>query len=309
MDKPRLLFMGSPEIAVPSLKALVESGESIVAVITQPDRPAGRGQKITSCAVAEFAKDHDLLLLQPEKIRDVSFFEKLKGLAPDLIVVVAYGKILPKEILEIPKHCVNLHFSLLPKYRGAAPVQWALINGEEETGVTTMFMVEKLDAGPILMQKKVSIESDETAETLGQRLANSGAQLLVETIGLLEKGDLRPTPQNESEATLAPSLKKEDGQLDFSKKATTLLNQIRGVTPWPGAFTHLQGKLLKIHRASVSDKSGKPGEVLAISPEGIEIGCGKGSLVIHELQLEGKKRMLAAEFLKGHPLKLGSYLR
>ncbi|MBI2980986.1 MAG: methionyl-tRNA formyltransferase [Deltaproteobacteria bacterium] len=308
--KPRLLFMGSPAIAVPSLKFLLENGYPIVGVVSQPDQPAGRGQKIEPCAVAEFAREANLPLFQPGGLKGPEVLKTLKSFSPDLILLVAYGKILPREILEIPKHCVNLHFSLLPKYRGAAPVQWALIHGEEETGVTTMLMVEKLDAGPILMQKRVVIEPDETAEGLGQRLANSGAHLLIETIGLLEKGDFHPTPQNESDATLARSLKKEDGRLDFSNRATMVLNRIRGVTPWPGAFTRFQGKILKVHRAVVSEsgRKGASGEILHLGPKGIEVACGQGSLFFEEVQLEGKKRLSAVDFAHGSRLEVGMRL-
>ena len=306
----KIIFLGSPEIAVPSLKALIDSGEQVVGVVTQPDKPAGRGRELHACAIAQCARGKGLPLLQPERVRDPAFLNELKGLSPDLIVVVAYGKILPKEVLELPtQKCINVHFSLLPKYRGAAPVQWALINGDEATGVTTLFLTEKLDAGPILLQRKLPIEPEDTAGTLGTRLANTGAELLIETVERLKQNDLPAVPQNEAEATLAPSLKKEDGRLDFSKKAKALWNQLRGMTPWPGGFTTLGGKSLKVWHATVLARHGKrPGEVVALHPDGIEVACGDGALLLTEIQLEGKKRMPASEFLKGHPLRTDTIL-
>lgn len=307
----KIVFMGSPPTAVPSVQALIESGEEVVAVVSQPDRPAGRGRQMTACAVAHFARDRRLPLLQPEKAREGEFVQKLRGLKPDLIVVVAYGQILPTQVLEIPPlQCINVHFSLLPRYRGAAPIQWALINGEELTGVSTLTMTEKLDAGPILRQKKVPIEPDDTVETLGIRLANVGAEMLVETLEAIRSNDLYPLPQREEEATQAPSLKKEDGLLDFGQKAMSLFHRVRGVTPWPGAFIRWKGQLLKIHAVQVlpHQKRLTPGVVVAVGPVGIEVACAEDSLLLQEVQLEGKKRMPASEFLKGHPLKTGDKL-
>lgn len=307
LDNPlRIVFMGSPPWAVPSLSALLQSGEKIVAVVTQPDKPAGRGRSLASCAVARFAGDKGLPLLQPEKIQDGPEIERLN---PDLIVVCAYGKILPRVLLDLPpQKCINVHFSLLPKYRGAAPVQWALINGDTETGATTLFMTEKVDAGPILRQRKIAIKADDDRETLGRRLSNVGADVLLETMELLKSGNLHPLPQNDREATPAPLLRKEDGWIDFGKKATTLVNQIRGMTPWPGAYTTLVGKAFKIYRAEILPRQhpGQPGEIVTAGPLGIEVACGQESLLLEEIQLEGKKRMPAAEFVKGHPLKTGT---
>ncbi|MBI4196725.1 MAG: methionyl-tRNA formyltransferase [Deltaproteobacteria bacterium] len=300
----KILFMGSPAIAVPTLKTLYESADEITGVVSQPDRPAGRGQIVHPCAVAQFAREKNLTLLQPEKIKTATFYDELKQLAPDLIVVCAYGRILPKSILDLPpKGCINLHFSLLPEYRGAAPVQWALINGEEETGVTTLFMTEELDAGPILFQEEVPIQPEETTETLGQRLSTIGANLLIRTIEKLKRGECIPIPQDEEEATYAPLLKKEDGKIDFSKKAKTLWHRIRGMTPWPGAYMTLNGQRLKIWKASYEEAktSEPPGTLLSADERGIKIICGKGTLVLEEVQLEGKKRMTAVDFLKGHP--------
>jgi methionyl-tRNA formyltransferase len=309
----KILFMGSPEVAVPSLKTLLDDAKKnkIVGVVSQPSRPSGRGREISSPAVARFAKENNLLLFQPEKVKNnPEFLEILKSLEPDLIVVVAYGKILPKEILELPpKGCVNVHFSLLPKYRGAAPMQWAMIHEETETGVTTMKISQKLDAGDIYLQKKTAILPEDDAEILGHRLAIVGAQLLAETIEGIESDSLDPIPQNDAQATLAPPLKKEDGKIDWSEKAKTIASKIRAVVPWPGAFTFLNGKLLKIYHASpLPRKQAAPGEILATNAEGIEIACAQDALLITELQLEGKRRMSASDFLKGHPLEVGQKL-
>ena len=308
----KILFMGSPEAAVPSLKALLEEKDAVLGVVSQPDRPAGRGQGLTSPPVALLAREKKIPLFQPDRIRDnQGFFKTLKELAPDLIVVAAYGRLLPREVLELtPGRCLNVHFSLLPKYRGAAPVQWALINGETESGVTIMQIVERLDAGPILSQKKVLIEPEDNAEILGHRLATVGADLLRETIDRLKDGTIEPIPQNDRLATLAPPLKKEDGRIDWTKKARTIFCQIRGMTPWPGAFTQLDKKLLKIYSTEViaRRREAVPGEILSVSPEGIEIACGQEALLIKEVQLEGKKKMPVSEFLKGHPLERGQRL-
>lgn len=315
MDASKILFMGSPEWALPSLKALLESGHPVVGVVTQPDRPAGRGQEVTPCAVAAYARASGLPLLQPEKIDD-PFLGEVKKINADLAIVVAYGRILPRSFLQLfPNRCWNVHFSLLPKYRGAAPVQWALLNDEPETGVTTMLIQERLDAGPILMQKKIVISEEDTASTLGTRLANAGGHLLRETLEALENDELAPQPQNEREATLAPSFQKEDGRLDWSRKAKMLWCQVRAMNPWPGAWTLLDGKRLKIHHAeALSRKTTEPpGTVISTGakgnlPKGIEIACGHDVLLVDELQLEGKKKMDASDFLQGYPLAEGKQL-
>ncbi|MBI1909621.1 MAG: methionyl-tRNA formyltransferase [Deltaproteobacteria bacterium] len=307
----KILFAGSPEIALPSLEALLASGEEIIGVISQPDRPVGRGRKLSSPPVATLAKKSQRLLFQPEKLDD-SFLRTLTELSPDLIVVVAYGKILPKKMLMIPPQgCLNLHFSLLPKYRGAAPVQWALINGEAETGVTTLKMVERLDAGPIYLQRKVPIQEEDNSLLLGKRLANIGAELLVETIQRLKEGKLQASPQVEEMVTWAPSLEKEDGLIDWNCSAKAIFCKIRGTNPWPGAYTFLDTQRLKIYTASVipeKNKKQRPGEILATHPSGIDVACGHGILRLEELQLEGGKRLSAAEFLRGHPLEVGTKL-
>lgn len=304
--------MGSPAIAVPSLQLLLKSDHSVIGVVSQPDRPAGRGQRVQPSPIAELARQNHLPLFQPERIRgNEDFFGRLKNLAPDLILVVAYGKILPPEILNLPpRRCVNLHFSLLPKYRGASPVAWAILQGEIETGVTTLMISAKLDAGDILLQRKLPIEPEDTTESLGQRLSIAGAEALMETVTLLQKGDLQPRAQEEREATHAPLLKKEDGRLLFEQKGTILANQIRAMTPWPGAFTVYQGKLLKVHRAEIVPlrKGFKPGEISSVNSLGFEVACRQEALLFREVQLEGKRRMSAVEFLKGHPLDVGNKL-
>ncbi len=301
--------MGSPQMAVPCLNALLESGMAVVGVVSQPDRPAGRGQEMRSPPVAQLAKERGLSLLQPERIKgNDDFLKSLKAWAPDLIVVVAYGRILPSEILTLPpQKCINVHFSLLPQYRGAAPIQWALINGESETGVTTFYLVESVDAGPILLQKKIPIEEEDNAEILGNRAAQAGAHLLLETLKGLKECFLEPKLQNDRLATYAPPLKKEEGRLDWTKRAKALAAQVKGMNPWPGTWTFWQGKLLKIHRTQWEEghRKGRPGEVVMVHADGIEVMCGKGSLVLREVQLEGSRKMSAEDFLRGHPLQLG----
>lgn len=305
--------MGSPEIAVPSLRAILESSHKVAGVVSQPDKPAGRGRELTPPPVAAFAKVKGLPLFQPDRIRgNAEFLEQLKRLKPDVIAIVAYGKILPKEILDLPPHgCVNVHFSLLPKYRGAAPLQWALINGDEETGVTVFRLKDgPVDSGPILLQKKVMLHDEDNAEILGHRLAVIGAEILLETLDGLADGTAEAIPQNDRLATHAPLLKKEDGQIDWSRKAKAVWGQIRGMTPWPGAFTSLHGKRLKIHAAETIDhaRKGRPGEITELTDEGLHVSCGQGALLIKELQLEGGKRLAADVFLKGHPLGAGDKL-
>ncbi len=313
MSPFKIVFMGSPETALPSLKVLLASDDQVVGVVSQPDRPAGRGRTLTSPAVATLAREKKIPLFQPEKIKNnPELLNTLKQLSPDLIVIVAYGRILPKEILSLPPmKCLNVHFSLLPQYRGAAPIQWALMNDEATTGVTTFYLVEKLDAGPILMQKKVVVEPEDNVEILGNRLAVVGSQLLRETIALLKGGGINAVPQNERQVTLAPPLKKEDGLIDWSRKAKVIRSQVRGTTPWPGAYTLLKGKIFKIASAAViplKKESAVPGEIIQTGEEGIEVACGRDGLLLKEVQLEGGKKMDAAVFLKGHPLAIGERL-
>lgn len=308
----RVVFMGTPEFAVTSLKALIEAGFDIVSVATQPERPRGRGLRVKPSPVKQEALEQGLDVTEPEKLRDRGFLRSLEVLAPDVIVVVAYGKILPKEVLEVPKlGCVNVHASTLPRYRGAAPINWAIIKGEKKTGVTTMLMDEGMDTGPVLLTEEVTIGGDETAGELSTRLAKVGAALLVKTIGLLEDKKIKPVAQDEASATYAPMLKKSDGRIDWARGAGEIGNLVRGLYPWPGVHTRWKGKLVKIHggrsikgtEADAAPSDGRrPGTVVETSAEGIRVKCGSGMFEITELQMEGKRRMSAGDFLKGYKL-------
>ncbi|MCM0080093.1 methionyl-tRNA formyltransferase [Geomonas sp. Red32] len=309
MTGMRIVFMGTPDFACPTLATLVDRGEQVVAVVTQPDRPKGRGQQTLPPPVKVLAESHNIPVLQPVKVRLPESIEEIKALNPDLIVVVAFGQILPKALLDIPKHgCINVHASLLPRYRGAAPLNWCIINGEAETGVTTMMMDVGLDTGDMLLKAVTPIDPDEDTLSLHDRLSKLGAGLLATTIDELAAGRLVAEKQDDSLTCYAPMLKKEDGQIDWEKDAASIKNLVRGMTPWPGAFTFVDGKLLKVYRVQTAAGSGKPGEVLSANRAGIEIACGSGSIVISELQLEGKKRLPAADFLAGCRLEPGQIL-
>jgi len=306
----KLIFMGSPEFAVASLLALMESRHKVELIVTQPDKPAGRGQKVTPCAMAKFAEEKGLLCEKPVTLKDnQQLIQKLKNLRPDVIVIVAYGKLIPKEILDIPqKGCVNVHASLLPKYRGAAPINRAIVNGDDSTGVTTMLLNENLDEGDILLQCETEIMPHDTAETLHDHLAVMGGELLVKTLDRLEKGDLKGLPQDHSKATYTKKLTKEEGLIDWKKSAAEIYNKIRGLIPWPRAYTKVgdQQETLFIYDAAVieSDTKEIPGTVVSVD-KGIIVATGYGLLCLLEVQSPGKKRMVATEYLKGHKLKIG----
>lgn len=305
----RTVFMGTPDFAIPTLRGLVDSGVKLVAVFTQPDRPKGRGNVLTPPPVKVLAESLSLPVHQPAKLRDPAAVEELRRLAPDLVVVVAYGQILPKSVLEIPRQgCINVHASLLPRYRGAAPINKAIMEGETVTGVTTMLMDVGLDTGPMLVKRSTPILSQETAGDLHDRLAMLGREAMEETLSRLCAGTLKPEPQDDAKSTYAPMLQKEDGRLDWRQSAAFLHNQVRGLDPWPGAYTHLGGELLKIARTAAENGSGEPGTVLAADADGVLVACGEGVLRIQELQLPGKRRLPAAEFLRGHPLLPGTPL-
>jgi len=310
----RIVFMGTPELACASLSALMAApGLQVVAVVTQPDRPKGRDLKLTPSPVKELASRAGLPVLQPERSRSEAFLSELSGLAPDLIAVAAFGQILPRAILDLPHFgCLNVHTSLLPKYRGAAPIQWAILNGEVETGVTIMKMDEGLDTGAILSQARTPIEVQDDSETLHDRLATLGAQLLVKTIQSFIAGDLTPVPQPAEGATHAPKIKKQDGRLSWNEPCLSVWNRVRALTPWPGAFTFLPSqprpRLLKIWQAQTAESSGAPGEVLRADDSGIYVACGVGSLRILTVQLEGGRRLSAVQFLAGHSLKPGQVI-
>lgn len=301
--------MGTPEFAVPSLQALIDSEYNVVAVVCQPDRPSGRGRKLTSPPVKILAEANSIPVLQPEKVRTDEFYETLKEFKPDLICVTAYGRIIPKNILELPKYgCLNVHASLLPKYRGAAPINWAIINGEKTTGITTMLMDEGMDTGDILLKKEIEIGENNTSIELGEKLSNIGAALLIETIKKGQNDEIKPIKQNDDEATSAPIIKKDVGKIDWSRSAKEIRNLIRGTQPWPGAFTSYQDKNLKIFKAVVDDMEGNPGEILNSNNGRLVIGTGNKSLSIEELQIEGGKRLNVSDFLRGNNLEAGSTL-
>ncbi len=308
--------MGTPEFAVPSLQALLEADPEkigrVVGVVTQPDRPKGRGQHQPPPPVKVLAQQAGLPIFQPLKMKDPAFLGTLKRWAPDLIAVTAFGRILPPVVLDLPpKGCVNVHGSLLPKYRGAAPIQWAIINGETETGITTMLMDPGMDTGPVLLQETVPILPMETAGELAARLAPIGGRLLVKTISGLKDGTLTPNPQDHSRATLAPLLKKDDGTLRWDEEATALANRIRGLTPWPGAYTYHGDARWRIWRAEPTNPDSamaEPGVILEVTKETIRVAAGKGALLIRELQPASGKRLSVKQYLAGHPVKAGSRL-
>jgi len=305
----RIVFFGTPSFAIPTLRCLLEGPDEVVGVVTQPDREKGRGRKMIISPIKELALQHGLTLLQPEKVKEEAFQEAVRGLQPDLFVVVAYGQILPKSVLNIPKYgAVNVHASLLPRYRGAAPIAWAILKGEKVTGVTTMVMDEGMDTGDILLQTEVPIGDEETCENLHDRLASLGAQLLLKTLEKMEAGNIRPIPQDHSKATYAPPLKKEDGHIDWRKGAAEIDRHVRAFHPWPGAFTTWGDRLLKIHRGERRERTpaGKPGEVVWVGSDFIEVEAGKDSYLIKEVQLEGRKKMTIREFLSGHSISVGT---
>ena len=305
----RIVFMGTPKFSVPSLAALLTSEHGVVGVVTQPDRPKGRGQELAASPIKQLAIQHKIPILQPLKMKDPAFLDALSVWKPDLIAVTAFGRILPKVILDLPPlGCVNVHASLLPKYRGAGPIQWALIRGERETGITTMLMDEGMDTGAVLLQEKVLIAPDDSAGTLSSKLADVGGRLLIETIARLEKGALVPQPQDHARATMAPLLKKEDGLLDWTLPALELANRVRGLSPWPGAYTYLGEDRWVIWKASVHDGSaaaGPPGTVMNATKEGLLVATGSGVLRIMEFQPANSRRMSVAQYLAGHTLPPG----
>lgn len=308
----RIVFMGTPDFAVPSLKALVEAGHEIRGVFTQPDKPKNRGMKLQAPPVKEYALSVGLPVFQPAKLRDGEALGILKGLEPELIAVAAYGKILPVDILELPRlGCVNVHSSLLPKYRGAAPINWAILNGEDETGVTIMYMAEGMDTGDILAQAKTPIDINENAAQLFARLADMGARLLVDTVAGLEAGKIKPIPQDSAKATHAPMLSKEQSPLDWTRTARQLHDQVRGLYPWPAAAAVLDGIRCKVLCTALTEETtgSIPGTVLQADKKGLRVACGDGGVLdILELQPDGKKAMAAPAFLLGHPVAPGTTL-
>lgn len=310
----RIVFMGTPDLAAISLTALLrEAGFRIISVVTQPDRPKGRELRLQPSPVKEIALKAGIPVLQPEKARDENFITGLRTLQPDLIAVAAYGQILPQRLLDMPRFgCLNVHTSLLPKYRGAAPIQWAILNDEAETGVTIMKMDAGLDTGEVISQRVTPIHPTDNAQTLHNRLAQLGAELLIETIPDYVTGSIQPRPQAAEGASYAAKIKKEHGWINWDLPARTIWNHVRAFTPWPGAFTFLpttpQRRLLKIWEADVVSQPGAPGDILVVNKGGIVIACGQEALRVTVLQLEGGRRLTASEFLAGHPLRPGQVL-
>ncbi len=306
----RILFMGTPDFAVPCLTALVEAGHTLVGAVSQPDQPKGRGHKLQHPPVKAKALEYEIPVFQPATLRDGSFQSVLDETKPELIAVVAYGKILPKYVLDYPKYgCVNVHGSLLPKYRGAAPIQWSVIDGEKTTGVTTMYMAEGLDTGDMILKAETEIGETETYGELHDRLSIMGAELLVKTTEQLEQGIAQREAQNDGESCYAPMLNKETGHVDWTKSGREILNLIRGTNPWPMSFSLYDGVPVKLIRAVLGEKkSGKPGEILSADKRGICIACGDGSVLVQEIQMQGSKRMDVASYLNGHEIRVGTIL-
>ncbi|MDE6567781.1 MAG: methionyl-tRNA formyltransferase [Lachnospiraceae bacterium] len=312
----KIVFMGTPDFAVDTLKTLVESKHEVVGVITQPDKPKGRSGKLQLTPVKETALQYGIPVYQPEHARDPEFFQVLENLSPDVIVVVAFGQILPKTILQLPKYgCINVHASLLPKLRGAAPIQWSIINGDTESGVTIQQMDEGVDTGDILLMRKYTLDAKETGGSLFDRLASFGGSMVLEVLEQAEAGTLQPVPQNHEEHTRAKMLSKETGCIDFTQSALQIERLIRGLNPWPSAYTYLDDKMLKLWAAEVISAeqaaergldSAEPGTVLAVNKQDFVIQTGDGCLAVQEVQLAGKKRMDTEAFLRGYSLKKGT---
>lgn len=299
----KIVFMGTPDFAVPCLKALINSEYEVSAVFTQPDKPKGRGYALCPPPVKECALENSIEVYQPKSLKTGEAFEKIREINPDVIVVVAYGKILPDNILEFPKYgCVNIHASLLPKYRGAAPIHWAVMNGETESGVTAMQMDSGLDTGDILLSSAVPIGENETTGELHDKLADMGAELIIKTLDGLENNAVTPKKQGETTTAYASMLDREICKIDWNQSALSVHNKIRGLSPFPAAVTTLNGKKVKLYQSALSDKSGSPGEIVSLSP--LTVACKNGAVEILQLQLEGKKRMNSRDFLLGHKLKL-----
>ena len=300
----RVVFMGTPDIAATCLKKILADGFEIVGVYTQPDRPKGRGMKLVASPVKEIAVNAGIPVFQPETFREEESVETLRALKPDVCAVVAYGRILPQKVLDVPtRGCINIHASLLPKYRGSAPYQWAVLNGEKETGVTAMYLCREMDAGDIIDISKTPIGENETAGELLDRLAVLGADLLSKTLTRFAAGPVKGMPQDASGVSFAPMLDKSMSPIDFTKTAQQVHDHVRGLHPWPVATMVLDGKTFKVHATRIAEGSGKPGEILGLTKTGLKIACGEGAVEIISLQAEGGKRMAAPDYFRGHPLK------
>ena len=300
----RVVFMGTPDIAATCLKKILTDGFEVVGVYTQPDRPKGRGMKLVASPVKEIALAAGIPVFQPENFRQEETVEQLRALKPDVCAVVAYGRILPQKVLDVPAYgCINIHASLLPKYRGSAPYQWAVLDGLTETGVTAMYLTREMDAGDIIDVSKTPIGENETAGQLLDRLAVLGADLLSKTLTRFENGKVPAVPQKEAEVSYAPMLDKTMCPIDWTKTAQQVHNHVRGLHPWPVATMELEGKTFKVHATKVVEGSGNPGEILGLTKTGLRIACGEGAIEILSLQAEGGKRMAAPDYFRGHPLK------
>lgn len=310
----KIIYMGTPDFAVAPLEAILKAGHEVTAVVTQPDRQKGRGREVQYSPVKECALSYGIPVLQPLKIKEKDAVEELRKYPADIFVVAAFGQLLSEEILNMPRlGCINIHASLLPAYRGAAPIQWCVINGEEKTGVTIMQMAKGMDTGDILLQKEVVLDEKETGGSLFDRLMETGAELIVEVLPKIEAGELTPAVQKEELATYAGKITKDMGNIDFAKSAVTIERLIRGLNPWPSAFTHYKGKILKIWEADVVSECANaenpvPGTVIAMDKESFTLATGEGALRIRSLQPEGKKRMSCAEFMRGYEVKVGEAL-
>ena len=301
----RVVFMGTPDIAATCLKRILDDGFDVVGVYTQPDRPKGRGMKLVASPVKELALAHDIPVFQPEHFKDAETAQQLQALNPDVCAVVAYGRILPQAILDIPaKGCINIHASLLPQYRGSAPYQWAVLDGLKETGVSAQYMALKMDAGDVIDVARTPIGPNETAGELLDRLAVLGAELLSKTLSRLAQGEVEATAQDEGAVTYAPMLDKSMCPIDWNKTAQQVHDQVRGLHPWPVATAQLAGTNFKIHQTVVVEGSGLPGEILELTKTGLRVACGEGAVEIRSLQAEGGKRMAAPDYFRGHPLNL-----
>ncbi|GAA0100019.1 methionyl-tRNA formyltransferase [Paraclostridium bifermentans] len=299
----KIVFMGTPEFAVPCLQKIIDEGHEVVAVVTQPDKPKGRGKKLAMPPVKELALKYDIPVYQPLKAREESFVDTLKEMNPELIVVVAFGQILPKSILDIPKYgCVNVHASLLPRYRGAAPLNWVIINGEEKTGVTTMYMDEGLDTGDMILKSEIPLDDEITAGELHDKMMIDGAKVLKETIDLIEKGEAPREKQSNENTCYSPIMNKSLGNIDWNKSAIDIHNLVRGINPWPSAYTTYEGQTMKIWKTKVIDKNSDkdPGTIISVDKEGINVSTSEGIVQIKEIQMAGKKRMEVPEYIKGN---------
>lgn len=301
----RVVFMGTPDIASVCLKKVLADGFEVVGVYTQPDRPKGRGMKMVCSPVKEVAMAAGIPVFQPENFREEASVQQLRDLQPDICAVVAYGRILPQKVLDVPKRgCINIHASILPKYRGSAPYQWAVLDGLEETGVTAMYLTREMDAGDIIDVSRTPIGENETAGELLDRLAVLGADLLSKTLSRFAQGEVEGTAQNASQVSYAPMLDKSMSPIDWTKTARQVHNHVRGLHPWPVATAEIQGKLFKVHATRVAEGSGEPGQILGLTKTGLLVACGEGAVEILSLQAEGGKRMSAPDYFRGHPLQL-----